>query len=518
MTHRKVLRTRTGDRAPPPNNEILTVEQIGPKRAKTPNGNLICYAVPIARTGLLMYRAGELPLKSGPDGVIRVTRDAAELFRDETIASFEGCAVTEEHPEGGTVTPRNWKMLAHGFAMNVRRGQGDDSDVLFADLVITDKYLIERITEGKVEVSAGYEADYDQIEDGEAVQVNILGNHIALVDRGRCGPRCAIGDHDPSTKGNTMPIRKRLMPDTAQRLRALIGDASALLEESADPNMSDDPGGSEAGESHIHIHVNGQSGGGGDPDLQAGAMPKTTTTDDPDADPNAPAGGDLESRVAALETGMKQLIGTVGEIAAMMKGGGEGGDPTKDGDDPDAEFPDADPGAQPTRDSDDPDEEFPDEVKTKDSDDPAAAAKAAAVKTGDSAALANSYQQLVADCEILVPGMRIPTFDSKVTRVKTVDRMCGIRRRALHQYAATADGAAILGSNADPAKLDDMPCGALATCFKTAVAAQRVINNRIVTGDSGKAPKQDEQPAGPLTLADLNAQFNQFWQQQPTAH
>lgn len=505
MNPRKALRTRTGDRAPPSNNEILTVEQIGPKRALTPNGNLICYAVPIARTGLLMYRHGELPLKAGPDGVIRVNRSADELFRDETIASFEGCAVTEEHPEGGTVTPRNWKMLAHGFAMNVRRGTGEDSDVLFADLVITDKHLIEQIQAGKIEVSAGYEADYDQEVDGEAEQTNILGNHIALVDRGRCGPRCAIGDHDPFTKGTSMTIRKRLNPSVREKLRAFIGDAEALLEETADPSMEE---GSAEGESHIHIHVNGSSGQG-NPDDMGGGMPKTTSHDE--GGPPEEGGGDIESRVAALETGMKQLIGTVSEIASMLKGGGGEG-ATKDADDPEAKEDDeGNPFA--TRDADDPDGEL-EAKETKDSDDPEAAAKAAAVKTGDSAALAKSYQQLMSDCEILVPGMRVPTFDSKVSRVKTVDRMCSIRRRALHQYAATADGAAILGTNADPAKLDDMPCGELASCFKTAVAAQRVINNRVATGDSGKLPKQDEVPAGPLSIADLNAQNAKFWESQ----
>ncbi|MFU1948776.1 DUF2213 domain-containing protein, partial [Bordetella avium] len=53
-------------------------------------------------------------------------------------------------------------------------------------------------------------------------QRNIIGNHVALVERGRCGPRCAIGDKEPSMKKKTL----------VQRLWGAFGtrDAAAMTE------------------------------------------------------------------------------------------------------------------------------------------------------------------------------------------------------------------------------------------------------------------------------------------------
>lgn len=500
----KSVRARTADRGPPEAPEIYTVTQLGPKRAYTPNGNLICYEVPIARTGMLMYKAGEIPMLPDRFGVIRVHRHATELFRPETIGSFMGVAVTDEHPPELEVTPSTWKKYAHGFSTtNVYQGEGDDADVLFADLVITDKALIQKILDGKVEVSAGYDSDYEQTGDGEAIQTNIVGNHIALVERGRCGPRCAIGDHDPFNQpeeGNDdMTIRKRLL-STEERgkllLRALTGDADGLTEEGSDPPSDAGAGGN--GATHIHIHA-GSGGSAGQP-----SMPNTLSTDEgPDmlgndnpaqpVQPNQPMGdaGDLGARIAALEASVQKILSMLGgqqpgtgDEDPDMEEGGEGGEGGED---------EGNPFAEKTGDELPVDERI-EAHKTGTGDELPVDDRITAHKTGDSAAFARNYQQLVADVEILVPGMRVPTFDSKATRAKTVDRMCSIRRRALHQYASTTDGAAILGNAADPGKLEDMPCDALATTFKTAVAAQKVLNNRAATGDAAKLPE----PAQPM--------------------
>ena len=57
------------------------------------------------------------------------------------------------------------------------------------------------------EVSCGYDADYEQTEPGRGTQRNIIGNHVALVTRGRAGPRVAIKDH--STERTSMATAKR---------------------------------------------------------------------------------------------------------------------------------------------------------------------------------------------------------------------------------------------------------------------------------------------------------------------
>lgn len=173
----------------------LTVQQIGKRQALTPEGFLLCEEVPIARTGEMYYGPGEVPVDPGEDGVIRITRGPDELFSPDTIASYNGKPVTNDHPPEG-VTPANWKRLTIGVVQNTRRGTGIEDDLLLADLLITDAEGIEEVRSGKREVSCGYDAEYEQSEAGRGQQRRIIGNHVAIVERGRCGPRCAIGDSE----------------------------------------------------------------------------------------------------------------------------------------------------------------------------------------------------------------------------------------------------------------------------------------------------------------------------------
>lgn len=156
---------------------------------------MICHDVPIARTGVMIYGEGETPIEAGPDGLVHIERTAEEVFRPETIASYEGKSITLDHPVD-FVDPKNWKSLSKGIAQNVRRGGELENNLLLADLLVTDAEAIQEVRDGLREVSCGYDADYEQLEPGRGVQRNIIGNHIALVERGRCGPRCAIGDKE----------------------------------------------------------------------------------------------------------------------------------------------------------------------------------------------------------------------------------------------------------------------------------------------------------------------------------
>lgn len=175
-----------------------TTTQLSEHIHETPEGYLLCLDVPIARTGVMEYAADEVPgeLSEDADGsVVLVSRSAADVFAPETMASFEGKSVTVDHP-GEFVTPENWQALTVGICQNVRRGEGDSRDLLLADLLITDAHAIELVRGGLREVSCGYDADYEAMAPGVGRQHNIMGNHIALVPRGRCGARCKINDKD----------------------------------------------------------------------------------------------------------------------------------------------------------------------------------------------------------------------------------------------------------------------------------------------------------------------------------
>lgn len=183
---------------------FFTTGQIGAKRSLTPEGFLVCHDVPIARVGQQIYSAYEVPVEANMVGEIFIDRTAEEVFREETVASFNGKPVTIDHP-AEFVSPNNWRALSAGVTMNARAGAGIDGDVILADLLLTDREAIRLVTEDDIrEVSAGYEADYEQIEPGRGVQRNIIANHVALVAMGRCGSRCAIGDTDMAKKPHWM--------------------------------------------------------------------------------------------------------------------------------------------------------------------------------------------------------------------------------------------------------------------------------------------------------------------------
>lgn len=226
---------------------FYTTEQLGPTQSMTPDGFLLCSQVPIARTGTQLYITddfpdGDSPVTPDQTGQIRIAREAAEVFRAETIASFEGKPVTIDHT---FITPENAKQFSVGHAQNVRRGTGVDDDLLYADLLITDAEAIAAVrkTPGVAptrEVSCGYDADYEELAVGHGRQINIIGNHVALVKRGRAGPRCSIQDKEPVTMKTQdkatlwARIRKAFLTQDAKELESAIAeDSDETAEEKA---------------------------------------------------------------------------------------------------------------------------------------------------------------------------------------------------------------------------------------------------------------------------------------------
>ncbi len=221
-------------------SNFYTTGHIGRTRETTPEGYLLCRDVPIARIGKLMYGDGEVPVTADSSGLIIIERDEDALFNPQTIASFEGKPATDDHPDDW-VSPENWKDFSKGSANNVRRGEGNESDYLMADLLITDKDTIDAVMGGKVEISLGYDADYTEIAVGKGIQTNIFGNHIAVVDKGRCGSRCKIGDSFMAKKKISFADRIRNLvktkdADEAEKLaKAVEDEAPDIKTEDEDP-------------------------------------------------------------------------------------------------------------------------------------------------------------------------------------------------------------------------------------------------------------------------------------------
>lgn len=250
----------------------FTTEQIGETRSLTPEGFLLCRNVPIARTGEMLYMPQEIgnEVEAGKDGIVRIARDADELFSADTIASFEGKPVTNGHPSTD-VDPTNWRIYAKGVTQNVRRGSGEQSEMLLADLLIQDSAAIEAVNDGKREVSCGYSADYEQLAPGNGRQRNVIGNHVALVASGRCGDRCSIQDE----KGVDMSVKKRTWIDRV--MTAFKAQDEAALQEALEGAQG------EGTQSPVTVHVH----------QTAPAEPAAEVQKDEEADP-------LEAIMAAV--------------------------------------------------------------------------------------------------------------------------------------------------------------------------------------------------------------------------
>ena len=211
-------------------------EQLSEHIGETPEGFLLCRDVPLTRTGVFEYTASEVPVEASFDGTVKIQRDEDEVFAENTIASFEGKPVTINHPEG-MVTPENWSELAHGVVQNVRRGDGEQADLLLGDILITTEKGIELVKSGLREVSCGYDAQYEQIEKGKGKQREIIGNHVALVTKGRAGSRCTI--QDSGDKENAITTKEDIYKMKAKDLFKRIFPKSRFADALADEDLGE---------------------------------------------------------------------------------------------------------------------------------------------------------------------------------------------------------------------------------------------------------------------------------------
>jgi hypothetical protein len=170
-------------------------DRISDNMIVTPEGYLICKNVPIGRTGWMDYLGSELPAAFGepPDKICQVYRSPEELFSEATIASFEFKPVTNNHPVMN-LDLQTVEMSERGQVSNVH----SEGNFLKGDLCVKDALLIQEIQGGKRQTSSGYDCEWVKIGDGKYEQRGIIGNHVAVVDAGRAGPKVAIHDQAPN--------------------------------------------------------------------------------------------------------------------------------------------------------------------------------------------------------------------------------------------------------------------------------------------------------------------------------
>jgi uncharacterized protein len=437
--------------------KFFTSEKLGPKMEKTPEGFLLCRDVPIARTGIQLYAGGELEgVVPGPDGIIYVEREESEVFRPETIASFNGKPLVNDHPTGD-VTPDNWSKLTVGVVLDPRRGSGADNNLLIADVLVTQEEAISDVLEGKREVSCGYAAQYFQSEPGKAFQRNILGNHVALVEKARCGAICSIADEKQGVTEMAKSAFEKILctlgisqDDSKAKL------ALASLNPQARAVLTADAEGAELAGTHLHVHTGGTPVEAGD---------KWRDEFGKKLEEHEKTIGDMRKShdefTAKYAADNKTIMDALGEIKGKF--------PKEESDDEGKEVE----GAL--------EEEAP--VGTGD----------AAKKAKDSAYLRESHQETVALAEIIAPGISVPTFDASKPPAQGYKSICDLRKRALqfgNRDAAT--NAMILqvrgGRDLSDEGIQKMHCSETRTLFLAVGGLKKAANNtsdRRVTAPGG---------------------------------
>lgn len=432
-----MFKKKTKSKATVDRSNFYTTGQLGRTRETTPEGYLLCRDVPLARIGKLLYADGEVPVTADNSGLIIIERGEDVLFDPRTIASFEGKPVTDDHPEDW-VTPENWKKLSNGTAHDVRRGEDEDSDCLVADLLITDKDMIDAVMKGKVEISLGYDADYTEISVGKGIQTNIFGNHIALVKKGRCGSRCKIGD-------SFMPKQSKGWLESLRKAKRTIDEA---LEKAKSPDEED----------------------------------VETEDDDEDDDGKTTDAAINRELLKTLKT-VQTTVQTFDERLSNLE-------------------------KKKTKDSESETEDDEEEGgKGKETEDDILEAEQAQKlsEQGIQNHTGDSLQEVLSRAEVLVPGFKMPTFDS----ANNGPAVLNTKRNVLKQAYATEDGQKALKPfvGATP-NFDTMPAYTVDAAFIGASELIKQQNNAagvrsgISTRDFGRAP---------LTPAEINKRNREHW-------
>lgn len=154
---------------------------------------------PISKVGVFPYYGRNISEDCEPDKIYNVLRPAETLRESVSTWDNPPKPFIEDH-----------EMLGEGFSkVDDRPVQGiicnpvfdEKTGVLYADLAIYSEDMKEKIANGKKEISLGYFCKYEKkrgVFDGvvyDFVQTNMVGNHGALVDAGRCGSDVKVFDH-----------------------------------------------------------------------------------------------------------------------------------------------------------------------------------------------------------------------------------------------------------------------------------------------------------------------------------
>lgn len=191
-------------------------------RVEDSNGWIEIKDNPLSRIGVFPYSGGTVG--GDPAKVYNVYRPEEELSNPETIASFKLLPWVDDHPNvllGNSddgLTPAEKKGIQGVIGEEVYYKDG----ILYGNIKVFSETLANLIDSGKKQLSVGYQCIYEIVSgvwNGvayDAIQRNILGNHLALVEAGRMGKQVAVLDHLKYTY-DSIEITKELPMDEEKK-------------------------------------------------------------------------------------------------------------------------------------------------------------------------------------------------------------------------------------------------------------------------------------------------------------
>lgn len=165
------------------------------KRHYDPNGFLFVDESPVMSTDVLEYLGSELTGSDKPQDVCGVIVEPDKIYKvrvpqdelEKAAHTFELLPLVNGHQwlsgSGSDGDARKYQEGTTGERAEVKDGK------LFVPLKFTGKEILQRLKDGVEELSASYEHSLRRDDSGKAdfVAFDLTGNHIALVEHGRCG-------------------------------------------------------------------------------------------------------------------------------------------------------------------------------------------------------------------------------------------------------------------------------------------------------------------------------------------
>lgn len=186
-------------------------------------------------------RAGIFEYQEPNGRIRRELRPREEVFHRDSMSSFGLVPVTNNHPPS-LIDARNARdYMVGSTGETVTR----EDDLLRGVMMVADSDTARQVEAGKQEVSCGYSCDIDETP-GEhplwgrydAIQRNIRGNHVAIVDSARAGQTARVRLDGAATQLPSVPVRENrsnsMDPEELQKTIRSLGAQLTEAKERAD--------------------------------------------------------------------------------------------------------------------------------------------------------------------------------------------------------------------------------------------------------------------------------------------